>query len=462
MYPPMTAVRAKMDATGIGYAGIEGVWWLPACQPFVWPQALQSHLADIGAALFHFLDGVWTVLKNRSDPELAAQLRHKVPARLLACCHLAPVLSVRPDFQLVPTPDPARPLRPVLTEIEIAPSAQGFAHAMQVGYGLPTDLADCFATFLAGRTLLFVGTAQWSEFLFEQLAFCRALAERGATAFVLYDRSLQALTAEIAQGKRWVPPLFGVPTRPASWNLDLPARLRRQGLEAFWREEWPEQVGSAVLFRFGYLENFSSAQLAQLAAWQAHGATFLNPLAYPLDSKVLLAALQRPSVRDQIPAAKRALLDDVIPATHLLTPALVPQLQQEQEAWLVKYAGFDGGGAAWGGRSVEIGLEQSAEAWSDRLASALELPWPVVAQRLTPSARLSAEAARPDGTVATHTGSSRLRAFFLRTVGGETHSCGAHVTLSAGLRVAEGTESVQGPVAFLPAGGEALPQLDST
>jgi hypothetical protein len=350
----------------------------------------------------------------------------------------------------------------VLTEIEIAPSAQGFAHAMQVGYGLPTDLADCFATFLAGRTLLFVGTAQWSEFLFEQLAFCRALAERGATAFVLYDRSLQALTAEIAQGKRWVPPLFGVPTRTASWNLDLPARLRRQGLEAFWREEWPEQVGSAVLFRFGYLENFSSAQLAQLAAWQAHGATFLNPLAYPLDSKVLLAALQRPSVRDQIPAAKRALLDDVIPATHLLTPALVPQLQQEQEAWLVKYAGFDGGGAAWGGRSVEIGLEQSAEAWSDRLASALELPWPVVAQRLTPSARLSAEAARPDGTVATHTGSSRLRAFFLRTVGGETHSCGAHVTLSAGLRVAEGTESVQGPVAFLPAGGEALPQLDST
>ena len=458
MYPPMTAVRAKMDATGIGYAGIEGVWWLPACQPFVWPQALQSHLADIGAALFHFLDGVWTVLKSRSDPELAAQLRHKVPARLLACCHLAPVLSVRPDFQLVPTPDPARPLRPVLTEIEIAPSAQGFAHAMQVGYGLPTDLADCFATFLAGRTLLFVGTAQWSEFLFEQLAFCRALAERGATAFVLYDRSLQALTAEIAQGKRWVPPLFGVPTRPASWNLDLPARLRRQGLEAF----WPEQVGSAVLFRFGYLENFSSAQLAQLAAWQAHGATFLNPLAYPLDSKVLLAALQRPSVRDQIPAAKRALLDDVIPATHLLTPALVPQLQQEQEAWLVKYAGFDGGGAAWGGRSVEIGLEQSAEAWSDRLASALELPWPVVAQRLTLSARLSAEAARPDGTVATHTGSSRLRAFFLRTVGGETHSCGAHVTLSAGLRVAEGTESVQGPVAFLPAGGEALPQLDST
>ena len=74
MYPPMTAVRAKMDATGIGYAGIEGVWWLPACQPFVWPQALQSHLADIGAALFHFLDGVWTVLKSRSDPELAAVL----------------------------------------------------------------------------------------------------------------------------------------------------------------------------------------------------------------------------------------------------------------------------------------------------------------------------------------------------------------------------------------------------
>ena len=44
MYPPLTTVRAKMDATGIGYAGIEGVWWLPACQPFVWPQPLQLHL----------------------------------------------------------------------------------------------------------------------------------------------------------------------------------------------------------------------------------------------------------------------------------------------------------------------------------------------------------------------------------------------------------------------------------
>ena len=105
---------------------------------------------------------------------------------------------------------------------------------------------------------------------------------------------------------------------------------------------------------------------------------------------------------------------------------------------------------------MEIGLEQSAEAWRDRLARALELPWPVVAQRLTPSARLTTEAVRPDGTDANYAGSSRLRTFYLRTAGGETLSCGAHVTLSPGLRVAEGTESVQGPVAFLPEGGEAL------
>jgi hypothetical protein len=325
-------MKSPMHGTGIGYAGIDGVWWLPAERHFVWPRAMRDHLARVGDALFQFVDAVWRVLESGSDPELAAQLRHRVPESLTSHFDLAPVLSFRPDFQLVPTGEPALPFRPVLTEIEIAPSAQGFAHAMQVGYGLSTDIADSFAAFLDGRTFYIVGTAQWSEFLFEQLAFCRALAERGATAFVLYDRPLATLAAEIARGERWQPPIFGIPTRPPGWNVDLQARFQTHGFERFWLDQWPEQVDDGVVYRFGYLENFDAAHLARMDEWRANGATFINPLAYPLDSKVLLTALQRPTLRSHLSPTTLDLLDGAIPETHLLTPAILPILQQER--WL--------------------------------------------------------------------------------------------------------------------------------
>jgi hypothetical protein len=94
------------------------------------------------------------------------------------------VLGVRPDFQLCVLDRPPY-YQLVATELEICPSAHGFAHALQLGYGLDTDLVAAFARLLGGRELLFAGTSQWSEFLFEQLAFCQALAERGARARAL-------------------------------------------------------------------------------------------------------------------------------------------------------------------------------------------------------------------------------------------------------------------------------------
>jgi hypothetical protein len=442
-------MKSPMHGTGIGYAGIDGVWWLPAERHFVWPRAMRDHLARVGDALFQFVDAVWRVLESGSDPELAAQLRHRVPESLTSHFDLAPVLSFRPDFQLVPTGEPALPFRPVLTEIEIAPSAQGFAHAMQVGYGLSTDIADSFAAFLDGRTFYIVGTAQWSEFLFEQLAFCRALAERGATAFVLYDRPLATLAAEIARGERWQPPIFGIPTRPPGWNVDLQARFQTHGFERFWLDQWPEQVDDGVVYRFGYLENFDAAHLARMDEWRANGATFINPLAYPLDSKVLLTALQRPTLRSHLSPTTLDLLDGAIPETHLLTPAILPILQQERAGWLIKYAGFDGGNAAWGGRSVGLGLDYDGAAWQDLLQCACDLPWPVVAQRLTPSAQMAVDYLQPDGSTATLYGSSRLRVFFLHTPGGSAIPCGAHITVSGGTRVSEGAGSVQGPIEFL-------------
>ncbi len=373
-----------MNATGIGYAGIDGVWWRPAAQPFQFSATLHADLARSGAALFGFVDAVWQSLRAGDDPMLASLLRHKVPPALMSFCDLAPVLSFRPDFQLQPW---GNGVRPVLTEIESAPSAHGFAHAMQIGYGRPADLVDAFVDLLAGRTLYFAGTAQWSEFMWEQLAFCRAIRERGGKAFVLYDRTLAQLRAEIARGERWQPPLFGVPVRPPTWDTDLDARLDRHGLRVFWRDEWPAAVGDGVIFRFGYLENFSADTLARLWHWATAGAPFLNPLAFPLDSKVLLCALQMPSVRARLDSATLQTLDAVIPETHLLTSDQIARFAAERTDWLIKYAGFDGGNAAWGGRSVEIGREQTPAQWHERLHQAAALPWPVVAQRMVESVR---------------------------------------------------------------------------
>ena len=43
--------------------------------------------------------------------------------------------------------------------------------------------------------VLIVGTARWSEFLLEQLAFCRMLHQTGARAIVLYDKPIRVMAA---------------------------------------------------------------------------------------------------------------------------------------------------------------------------------------------------------------------------------------------------------------------------
>src|SRR5262245_20817487 len=164
-----TSIRHRMDATGIGFAGIDGVWWLPAAEPFVLPEQLSRELAAIGAALFALFDAVGELYGTPAGAAcgLDQLLEYRVPVDIVRRHAPGRVLSVRPDFQLRPTSSPPF-YQLVATEIEICPSAHGFAHAMQVGYGLPTDLVDGFVRLLAGRELLFVSTGEWSEFLFEQ------------------------------------------------------------------------------------------------------------------------------------------------------------------------------------------------------------------------------------------------------------------------------------------------------
>lgn len=487
-------ISQSMTNTSVGFAGIAGAWWLPATQPFRLPIVSQQQLNAIGDAIFTLLDVVGDLYDTPLGDAcgLTHLLNYKVPAHLLRFKDRSPVYSLRPDFQIVQSMDPHTNMRGAdaqdseplasaygplahaqgsdstppatrhpppptfsATELEICPSAQGYAHAMQVGYGLNTDLADGFARLLKGRTLWFVGTEQWSEFLFEQLAFCRALNERGADGRVLYDLPVSRLAESIRRGERWQPPIFGVKSKPPGWNDDLLDRVERAELQPYLTmiDEWPASLTDAVVFRFGYLDCFSNYHLSIMQQWQARGTTFLNPLSFLYESKVVMAALRLPEVRRQI--AERDLhaltwLDQAIPETHLVTPELLPQLINEQAHWILKFAGFDAGNQAWGGRSLQIGAQLTPIEWQYRLQRYLDLPFPTVAQRLTPSLQLDIDFYDSSGNVQQmRNGNTRLRTFFLRNTDGAASALGSHLTVSGGtLQVSEATDAVQAPMAF--------------
>lgn len=434
-----------MAATGIGFAGIDGAWWLPAVEPFPLPAAALDELPRIGRALFALFDAIAELL-DTSD-ELRALLTHRVPSHLPWLAGRESVLMLRPDFQLVAE---GRDVRLVATELEICPAAQGFATAMQTGYRLATDLADGLAALLGNRPLLFTGSAQWSEFLFEQLAFCRALAERGVAAYVLYDRPIADIAAEVRAGQRWVPPMFGVRERTPDWDEDVLGRIRSHGLyDHLWPDkQWPGQIGDTVVFRFGYFDCFAPETIGSFVDWQAAGATFLNPPITWLENKAVLAAASLPAVRARLSAwpGVQETLDRCLPETRLLTAEAIPALADERTDWIIKYAGFDGANRAWGGRSVRFGRDCTRDEWLSLLREGTALPWPVVAQRLAPSLPVRVAYYDDRDTVRSLSGHTRLRSFLWRDGHGETHAGGNHVTVSAAAQVSEATDAVQAPV----------------
>jgi hypothetical protein len=318
---------------------------------------------------------------------------------------------------------------------------------------------DAFARLLGKRDLLFVCTSQWSEFLIEQLAFCRALAQVGIRARVLYDQPIATLLEQVQRGTRWQPPIFGVQHKPPGWDSDIWPRLRQRGLDQLlWPgdENWPTQVGNSMVFRFGYFDCFSPHHLQRMIDWQAQGATFINPPHFALDSKVIMATLALPAVRAAIAALDDdalRILDGVIPATRLLLPALLPQLLAEKDEWILKFAGYDSGNQAWGGRSLQIGAQQSTDDWHNILQHYLALPFPVVAQRMAASAQV--DIAYLDGQEQLRwlrNGTTRLRAFLLRDPQPNAAAlvAGAHITVSGGtLQVSEASDAVQTPVQFV-------------
>jgi hypothetical protein len=124
-----------MRATGIGLAGIEGAWWLPAVEPFTLPAQAVRDLAGIGRAIFALFDTVTALYETPAGAAsgLDALLNYKVPPHILHLMSRGRVESVRPDFQLIVQTSKVSEtfeVSLVATELEICPSAHGFAHAM--------------------------------------------------------------------------------------------------------------------------------------------------------------------------------------------------------------------------------------------------------------------------------------------------------------------------------------------
>ncbi|KPK05650.1 MAG: hypothetical protein AMJ56_15565, partial [Anaerolineae bacterium SG8_19] len=133
---------------------------------------------------------------------------------------------------------------------------------------------------------------------------------------MLYDLPLATLAEEVRQGKRWQPPLFGIPYKPRDWNDDVIGRVRNHDLEQFmWPgdDDWPPDIGDAVAFRFGYFDCFSTARLRYFRQWQQKGAKLLNPTIFFLENKAMMAALDLPEVRQQLDETTLAVLEGCLP-----------------------------------------------------------------------------------------------------------------------------------------------------
>jgi hypothetical protein len=242
----------------------------------------------------------------------------------------------------------------------------------------------------------------------------------------------------------------------------------------------PGDEGNPVIFRFGYLENFAPEQQALFHQWATHGAIFLNPPTFYLDSKAVLAALNLAGVRADLNPETLAVLEACLPETLILREEHWPRLHAEQNQWVLKFSGYDTGQNGWGGRSVQIGSQHTAEGWAQVLRAYTALPIPTVAQRVAHSARVNIEYFDKNGARQTlQNGFTRLRSFFLRdnkhpersavfVHGAQSkdahpstaaplrfasaqgaYALGSHLTVSGGtMQVSEATDSVQAPVIF--------------
>lgn len=442
-----------MNATGIGYKGFSGVSWRSAYQPFVLPIEFEERTQSLAEALFLFFDAVGSLYG--SDQQLTAMLQHKVPPHILQLVAGGEVGIIRPD--VVVAQDEDGTMRPVITELESAPAGQGMTYALQLGYGLPTTMIDKFVRYLDGRPFRVFGTHEWSEYAWEQGCFIQALCARGVDAELWFDASLERI-ASLARS--WNKPK-GMPEHmERNWNTDFIGRLQANGFDQFVRGfelgKLPEDVGEAVVFRFGYFDNLSQAVIERLLQWQTRGAVIHNPLWFFLESKVLMAAAWLPGVVDWIKSRKPEavkVLQSCLAETCLLASGYtwMHEIVSNQSYWLTKFAAWDGNNQSWGARSLKVGSQvNTSSQWRLHLNGQQSLSHPVVAQHLINSARFDVPYVGEDSRLNLQIGArTRLTPFFLRMPDGSIVQAGSTMTLRAKtFRIHGATDAVEAPVVF--------------
>jgi len=231
------------------------------------------------------------------------------------------------------------------------------------------------------------------------------------------------------------------------WDSDVRARMRLFGLEQL--IDASESAHDDLVLRFGYSDTFSRGWWCVFNEWQLRGVTFLNPPAFVIASKVVMVLIQEPDVRTRLQSDTIATLEPALPETRLLDVSCAARTGAEREKWALKFAGFDSGQQAWGGRSLQVGAPMSDTAWKAVIRRYLKLPFPCVAQRSAPSAEVMIDWVDGERN-RTLRGRTRLRSFLIRMGrSAEVRACGSHVTIAvSGHGVSESVTAVQVPVKF--------------
>ncbi len=451
-----------MNALGIGYKGLRGVSWRAGIEPFVLPAALERQLLLIGQAVFVLCDAVRD-LYRLGDTSVHALLNYKVPERIPLLMEPGSVDMIRPDI-VISQNEAGRP-RLVITELESCPAGQAMTHAMQVGYGLNQDMVTSFGRYLNGRPYVVYATHEWSEYIYDQVAFVHALRQLGVDAWMTFDRPLSTV---LEKAKSWQAPKDASDKIKQQWDTNVLSHLQQFGFDELIERSVSEDgcpgrplLPGTVMFRFGYFDNFSQRTLALMQQWNSQGVNIINPLQFPLESKSLMATIKLPFVRQEITSRGfghlLSVLDQSVAETRVLLggfwgasqPEQMDEFLRDQTFWLCKFAAWDGNNKSWGSRSLGFGSRLSQKDWAAMLNQYSELPHPTVMQHIIASNRFNVGYVEEGIVNVLFNGKTRLTPFLLRTGDNEAVHAGSTITLRAHTdRIHGATDAVEAPVIF--------------
>lgn len=394
-----TTVEAVRES-GIGYGGLEGITWRMMGRgerSISLPRYVIDRFTHVAQALSAFI----TVLHHAKDAEVHELLSFRKPERVTNLVGRKPMRLFRPDVVLTEAADGNFSFR--ITEIESAPGGLGMFEAVRQAYqhdvGSQSILAQ-LRRVIGTRPFVVVMNHRWVDYLWDICTACKCLREQGVDVRVIVDRSFTDLEAYAS--REWQERQAEMPAHTSqlqNWNPHLRQRLEQYGFRDFLEchAELPEKIdGAPVVFRMGYHGSFRDRDtLERMSRWERNnGATILNGLHYGFESKAMLAALQLPSIRDQLSSSIRldilALLDQHVAPTYALNPRFsdLNHLCAMHQNGVLKVAAWDEGDhLSWGARGLTVGQDCTYTQWVQALGSALAATHPSVVQQRVKSVR---------------------------------------------------------------------------